>query len=480
MNNDTKTPATNPAPAPVAPTPAAPSTLFDYYKGKNTPLPSVADRAKLYSTTFGGKDVYTGNATQNAMLLGHLIASDKSTATTSTDKDNKATPPPTSAAVSSTGSDAKTPAAGNPAATAAPTSFQDFKNKIEPAGGEPDKPNYVDTYAKLRADQGIDTLEDNINHLQAQKDEWQSQLSTFRAADEKGATSGSVFNARMSEEERNVQERVDAIDREINLAQNTLKTKTDFISAVMSWTEKDYAAAKDQYENDLTKNIQIQNAVDTQADKIQTSARANLTTINNMISSSGKSWADVDPVLKNQVAQLELQAGFPAGTFEAFARSKPKANVVSTSVEHDAQGNEFIAVVNQDPSTGALSVTKMSTGGYTKPSGGSGTAAEITSGGFSTTKDDIGTAAAGLLQLSGKERLDKYETLYNTWIGNKGLPQDFFKNFPPDQYLDVSGRTYAIPSYIQSGLKVSQQNNYQDPSQQDQGGGFWGGIFGGQ
>ncbi len=214
-------------------------------------------------------------------------------------------------------------------------------------------------------------------------------MMSFQTEAEVGATSGGVFNARMSEEQRNIQDHVDSIDREISLAQSNLTTKNNFISTMMSLTQQDFTTANDTYNTQLTKNIQIQNAVDTQADKIQTSARANLTTINNMVANSGKSWDNLDPTLKSQIGTLEMQAGFPPGTFEAFARSKPKANVVSTTVSYDSNNNQFISVVSTDPDTGVPSVTQLYTGG--KKTSASTALDALLNGGGTTTVTPTGT-----------------------------------------------------------------------------------------
>lgn len=346
-----------------------PKTLFEYYKNNNQQLPALSDRASLYEKAgFGSAATYTGSAFQNTQLLGHLT-SNKNTS----DTPNPVKAQPQSAAVTSktvggavdpvTGLPLSSGAAGNQTATKSPQDVATYRATVEPAGGKPAAPNYSDNYAKLRADQGISTIEDNINHLAAEKDALQGQLSTFRAKEAIGATSSGVFNARMSEEERNIQERVDAIDRSLNIAQNNLTTKNNFIDSVMKWTQADYATAKDNYESTLSTNMQMQDRVDTQADKIQASARANLSTINTLIANSGKTYDALSPALKAQVNSLELQAGFPIGTFETFARAKPKANVLASTISYDDKGNQSVTIVNQDPDTNAISVTQVPTGG---------------------------------------------------------------------------------------------------------------------
>lgn len=356
-----------------------PNTLFDYYKTQNKPLPTVSDRGKLYeSSGLGSASLYTGSAEQNAHLLGYLVGSSQNAAKPPTEAvpepqsavtvSQPPAPAPASPAAPSAPGQPSKPAPGAPTAVAAPNTAAAYKAAVEPTTGKPAAPNYADTYSRLRAEQGVSTLEDELHNLEASKAGWLDQVSKFKGAEQKGATSGKVYNARLSEEQRNVQDQIDIIDRQIKIAQNTLTTKTNFINAVMDWTKSDYMTARDDYETELTKNIQMQNYVDTQADKVQASARANLSAINTLISNSGKAWKDVPASLKNQVAQLELQAGFPAGTFEMFANSKPRANVVASGTGEDSTGRYAWAIM-QDPDGSAPSVSTIPIGG---PSSGGG------------------------------------------------------------------------------------------------------------
>ena len=66
------TPTTGAGGGSSAPVTSTPTNLYLYYTGLGQNLPSVADRAPLY-TKAGGTGAYTGDATQNGFLLNSLL-----------------------------------------------------------------------------------------------------------------------------------------------------------------------------------------------------------------------------------------------------------------------------------------------------------------------------------------------------------------------------------------------------------------------
>jgi hypothetical protein len=48
--------------------------------------------------------------------------------------------------------------------------------------------------------------------------------------------------------------------------------------------------------------------------------------------------------------------------------------------------------------------------------------------------------------------------MYDFWVANGGLPQDFFKNYDPDFYLNPADNT--VPSYIKSQMKSGDDDGY--------------------
>lgn len=492
------------------PTPV-PTNLFQYYSSKGTALPSLSERATAYQTAGLGKSSeYTGTTDQNTALLGALtktpaagsgagskqVASDPagSGGSTGTSPTAKLTAGLTDAdggsAVSSSSAVRSTINNGQSTDTAAQGSsnFASFAASVTPAGGPPAAPDYASTYAALRASQGVDTIEDNITTLQTQSNTLAAQLPAFEATAEEGATSGKVFNARMSEEQRDIQSQLDIVNGQISVAQNILQTKTDFINSMMDFTEKDYTTANTEYENTLSDNMSLVSAFNTEQDKVQNSAQANLQTISTLLSNSGKTWSDLSPTQQTQINQLELTAGIPQGTYETFMASKPKATVLSTSVQSDASGNEFVAVVNRDPDTGAISVTNIPTGGYKAPAG-TNTVADQQSNFYAGVNDLINSGAvttdgAPIVDSSGFITPEGFSSLVEAAAGSHLTRDDIIKQYGAQLYLPLDKNGNVQQSQASAyGLTPEEVKGITgtaaiDPDASAGGGGFWSSLFG--
>lgn len=224
-----------------------------------------------------------------------------------------------------------------------------LRAEITPTTPEPVKPDYLKTYQELRASGGVQSLEDEMIAIKDRKRVLQDSLAEERTklAGEGGITQG-FLEGTMSEKGRAVQAELDKISRAEALAVDRLNLKNSYIDSVMKMTELDYSTASTQYNNEYSKNIQSQSLIanvsgkyETLKDKDETIARANLSTITNLFSNSGKTWDTATPEMKAQINKLEMQAGIPVGTTELFAKSKPRANIIGTTTGYDASGKQF-------------------------------------------------------------------------------------------------------------------------------------------
>lgn len=231
-----------------------------------------------------------------------------------------------------------------------------LKSEVTPTQDKPVKPDYLKTFEELRASGGVQSLEDEMLAIKDNKRKLQDSLDEERTK-LMGGVSESFFQGSLSTKAQEIQSQLNVLNRAEQLATDRLTLKNSYIDNVMKMTEKDYATASTEYNNEYSKNIQTQSMIanvmgkyETQADKDQTIARANLTTITNLFSNSGKTWDVASPELKAQVEKLELQAGIPMGTTELFAKSKPRANIIGTTTGYDAAGNQFTRYQYMDDS----------------------------------------------------------------------------------------------------------------------------------
>lgn len=243
--------------------------------------------------------------------------------------------------------------------------YEDFlaeSAKYQPT--KPEAPKIADMYTEQRKQLGIAALEDEIAGYDAQKAELLAEMDKFRRQESVGQ-SASFAAGRISAGAQNIQDKVDALERSQNIAINKLNTKNSFLENVIKFTQEDYSKANSNYQFEFNKNLQLQQQFSTQQDKAVDDARATLTTFNNILSNSGMSYDDMSPTMKAQINQQEIQAKMPVGTMELYARSKPKADIVSTQSGTDASGNDFVTFFSRN-ADGTITQEKMYTGGKSK------------------------------------------------------------------------------------------------------------------
>lgn len=470
-----------------------PTNLFQYYQSKGTALPSLSERATAYQSAGLGKaSEYTGTADQNTALLGSLTNAPPPVTTPS--KTTSTSPVKSISSGLSADDGGSAASSSNPVRSAissgqstpekanGSSNFASFAASVTPAGGPPAAPDYASTYAAQRASLGIDTVEDNITTLQQQAATLAAQLPAFEATAEEGATSGKVFNARESEEQRNIQSQLDIVNGQISIAQTTLQNKNDFLTSYMDWTEKDYTAANTEYENTLSDNMSLVSAFNTQQDKTQASAQANLQTINTLLSNSGKTYSDLSPTQQTQINQLELAAGLPPGTFATFAASKPKADVLGMVNGKDG----YTSVISRDPSTGAITASKI----YTGVSTATPTATDSKDDFYSFINQQIssgGKTANGspIVDSSGYITPDGLKAMIAAGATAGLSKDDILAEYSDQLYLplDANGNVEQsqASAYGLSPVDVKKITGTAtiDPDQQSGGSGFWSSLFGG-
>lgn len=113
-------------------------------------------------------------------------------------------------------------------------------------------------------------------------------------------------------------------------------------------------------------------------------------------------------------------------------------------------------LVRVNPQTGAAEVI------FTGPNDTAGeqNTGFFKSGALKIDNADIGEGSRMLSSTRGADgftNTEKYTEMYQHWVDNGGLPQDFFKQYDPDFYLNPDDPT--IPSYITSQMKKTEEDN---------------------
>lgn len=163
----------------------------------------------------------------------------------------------------------------------------------------------------------------------------------------------------------------------------------------------------------------------------------------------------VESGAKNETVQgvlnapnLDAAIGMAAGSLNALTKDADIRSV----------GRQLVRV---DPATGKAEVIFT---GASDSSGGSGGTGRFVSGALELDKSLIGMAAQELANARGEDGFTNtqlYSEAYTDWIDQGGLPQDFFKQYDPNYYLNPKDTT--IPPYIRNSMekpKESEVTNY--------------------
>jgi len=337
------------------------TNLYEYYQSKGQQLPTIQERAPLFEQYGLGKAAeYTGLEQQNIDLLGKLTA-------------GSATAPPSPIGTSDEirNADLKKKAdqlkvdqdkASELKRLQVQAEIDRIKSGVLPEGTKPVTPNLTAKFEKLRTAGKIPEIETELTSVRNEKQLVIDELNKYRRGLE-GIAGGtvSIFAGKEGEAARIAQDRLDVLNRQESLVVDKLNSKNKYIETVMNLTGQDYDNARQTYNDEYNKNLQIQQIYNKEVNETQQDAQAYLTSVTNLISNSGKSWADIDEGMKADIYNYELKAGWAPGTLAAFARSKPKANVVATSTGYDADGNQMVTIISDE--NGQIKVSNVRTGG---------------------------------------------------------------------------------------------------------------------
>lgn len=244
--------------------------------------------------------------------------------------------------------------------------FNEFKSRVQPEGGAPKRgEKRVDEFTRLREDAGIEDIDTELETNVSEQDELLAGFEKFKLKEAEGVSLGHA-SGRITEEQRNVQERIDILQRRETILNNRLKTKNAAIETTMNLTDKDFETARKDYEFDFNKNLAVQTAFKSEETAQMSHDRATYSTITNMFANSNKSFVDLTSAQQQQIQELEVKIGLPVGTFESLAITKPKANVIQTGKSTDESGNEFAWMMVQGKD-GIPEMITTATGGFKAP-----------------------------------------------------------------------------------------------------------------
>lgn len=308
------------------------------------------------------------------------------------------------------------------------TRMGEIKTLLNPTNPMPAPLNRLETFQQFRTDMGVADLEKSLTDLNAQKASYQSGLRQQTAAEMGKPVATNVIAGRVGEAERAANERIAAVDLQINTVTGELNTKYNLINTYMNLVGLDYQDAVNRYDKEFSQNLQIYNMVTAEQDKAQANARANLTTYANLITSGNMTYSQLSPDQKITLNKLEVQAGLPVG-FISSLKMDPKANMLFTNTSN---GVTQVGFRNPD---GSVSV--QSYGTSTNTSGNGGTTVSLTQA--------RSLMEQKLRELGGSDGIvsgAQWQQQKDAWTGAGFTPAEFDKNFA--SHVNTDWDTYNL------------------------------------
>mgnify|MGYP001392249616 CR=1 FL=1 len=215
-------------------------------------------------------------------------------------------------------------------------------------------PDYMAQYKQMRTEYGLDSLQQQAADLQKEIDDLTAQKRQRIQAEEGKTVSTGVISGRVSEIERQENERIDAAQRQLSYVSQQMKNGNDTISMLMGFSKDTYDAAYKQYNDQYSRSIDVINLLrDLSKDErdIETQkkddARANLQTIYNNMTAGGVDPESITDEQRMMIQRMEMQAGLPVGFFDSLKAKNPKQSIIATK-ESTEGGRTYENVIMMD------------------------------------------------------------------------------------------------------------------------------------
>lgn len=246
------------------------------------------------------------------------------------------------------------------------TIMDDISKAVLPTEALPQAPDFTALLNQYRMQYGVLGLENQLNELRAAEEELVAS-KRIRSANEMGKTVGmNVIEGRVNEVERQENERIDAVQRQIKNITNQLNTKYDVINTLMQTEATDYNTAVENYDRKMEQNITLFNAAkgiqEEEKDELQRfrdTASSNAEILINTWNEKGVSYDQLTDADKAMLSKLSLQSGKGASYYQSLAQAN-SGKTVLTEIDNEEAGTT--TVVNTDGTTKTI-VTRPKTVG---------------------------------------------------------------------------------------------------------------------
>lgn len=290
--------------------------------------------------------------------------------------------------------------------------ISEIKAQITPDEPAPTAPNFENALTDLNRQYGTAELQSSLNSLQDQQRQLLADYEALYGSERQKTVAMGVIEGRISEEERQANERLTKINNAIASVTDQLNTANSTISSIMSAKQLDYNTAAAAYKAEMDQNISLFNAAQGIEASMKTdeqnaidNARSTAQILLNGYTAAGLSFEELTPVQQSSLTQLAVQSGFAPDFYQTvLSTTKEVQKDILTSVISDDKA--YATIIYKDGTTATIPTGQPRSSNV--PAGGSG------GGGGSTSPEEkeiqkFRSDAATLI-----EKLDKREISWGT------------------------------------------------------------------
>ncbi len=310
--------------------------------------------------------------------------------------------------------------------------LQKIKDEMDAGlGAAPAPYNSVDTYNKLRTEQGVVQDEGEMSAIQNEKAQLQEQLRVFNQTAGEGTSEAGRIGME-SEAQRNVQNKLDSLAIQENSVTNRLNTKNNYINTVLNLGKEDYQTALNNYNTAYNTNLKAIDLYNTTLSNTQKDALTGFTTITNLLKDHNVS--SIDDSTKSSLDSLALQAGLPKGIFQAVIQATPNDKILSPQIVSNTDGTKDVYFYTQDKNGIPSLKTVQRIGG--NGTGQSQTTKQAKPAISKTLKTGIAPSGEKIGNAMGSDGYvdpGVYLAAFKAWPGTS---KEFIAAFPPKNYVN--------------------------------------------
>lgn len=208
------------------------------------------------------------------------------------------------------------------------------------APGVPQPISRVEEFERLRTEMGVPDLEAYLTDLKTQEEFLYAELRARTGAERGKPVPLGVITGRVTEIERQQNERIDVVRRLKQTATDQLNVAYGVISTYVQYLGQDYQDATQAYNDAFQRNVTIYGLIaDARGEAreeqkyAQQIASANLQTMVNAITSGNLSYDQLPSDQKLLINRLEAQAGLPVGLTASLKMNPQDTVLFETSNE---------------------------------------------------------------------------------------------------------------------------------------------------